>query len=113
MVLYSQGALIPDGRDVVMVEVNLVDAGGVVLENDLHTVVSFTVDEPGQILGICNGDPANHAPRQPVQASLSVYAGKLKILIRAKASGEIAQQLSLTASSAGLPSSTISILMQN
>lgn len=50
-----------DGQDVALLRVELLDNAGVVVPNaDVN--VTFSVSGPGTIVGVANGDPADHSP---------------------------------------------------
>jgi beta-galactosidase len=48
-------------RDVAHVEVEVVDADGVVVPSSTH-LVRFTVEGPARLLAVGNGDPTDHSP---------------------------------------------------
>jgi beta-galactosidase len=52
---------VADGQDVALVRCAVVDAAGQVVPG-ASNAVTFTVDGPGAVYGVGNGDPANHTP---------------------------------------------------
>jgi beta-galactosidase len=56
-----------DGYDVSVVTVAVVDADGNVALNDSSTMM-FTLDGPGKIIGVGNGDPSSHEPDKYIDA---------------------------------------------
>jgi beta-galactosidase len=56
----DRSELVPDGRDILIARVAVVDAGGVLVPNAQHHI-RFAV-QGGRILGTGNGDPSCHEP---------------------------------------------------
>jgi len=52
---------IADGVDVALIQCSVVDASGSVVPFSSH-LVTFSVNGPGDIYGLANGDPADHTP---------------------------------------------------
>jgi beta-galactosidase len=89
--------------DVAFVTVQAVDAKGVPCAG-ADSVVTFTVDGPGAIAGVDNGDRGDPAPYQANERKL--YLGECVALVKANAdSGDIV----LTVSAPGLAPATVKI----
>ena len=56
-------AIDADGRDVAVLTVSVIDGQGRVVPTASNSV-RFTVDGPGRIVGVGNGDPSSHEPDQ-------------------------------------------------
>lgn len=69
-----------DGEDVSVVTVRINDAKGlnVPVAND---EISFTLEGPGKIIGVGNGDPASHEPDRMVETVSSVKISRMSELV--------------------------------
>ncbi|MEJ6951438.1 glycoside hydrolase family 2 TIM barrel-domain containing protein [Natronospora cellulosivora (SeqCode)] len=86
--------LISDGEDIAHVEVNVVDQHGKLVSN-AKNLIYCSIDGPGKILGIENGDSQSHEDYQGKQRK--AYKGKVLVYIQAcKEVGEIAVKVSST-----------------
>jgi beta-galactosidase len=99
----DRAKLTRDWNDVSCVTVVAIDANGVPCAW-ADTLVSFTVEGPGVIAGVDNGDRADPAAYQASERKL--FQGECIALIKANAD---AGTITLTASAAGLPVSSIKI----
>ena len=96
-----------DGEDAVVMNVTALDAKGreVPIADNL---VQFEVKGSGRIIGVGNGDPSSHEPDKYLSGAYQrrLFNGKCQVIVQAtKEAGTI----SLTASSAGLKSATVSV----
>jgi beta-galactosidase len=101
------GALAAGRRDAALVAVSVVDAAGVVVRGAAGAVsVSFSVDGPGELLGLGNGDHTNHLPGQGVSV-MPTYDGLMRAILR----GTVANgtPLRLTATADGLAPATVEV----
>jgi beta-galactosidase len=57
----DRASIAADGEDLANVEVRITDTEGRVVPTALHPV-TFTIDGPGAIIGVGNGDPSSHEP---------------------------------------------------
>jgi len=93
-----------DGSDLAYVEVDIVDASGIVVPQAAN-VVTFTVTGAGAIAGVDNGDATSHEPY--TGTTRSAFSGKaLAILRSTKTSGTI----TLQATSGVLTSASVQIV---
>jgi len=90
-------------RDVAHVEVEVVDADGVVVPTSGH-LVWFTVEGPARLLAVGNGDPADHGSFQARERR--AFHGLLLALIQ---STTVAGRVRVTAQADGLKSASIDI----
>jgi beta-galactosidase len=100
------GALIADARDVAFVRATVVDADGVTVpwaNNELN----FSVSGAGELLGLCNGDNADHLPKQGATVR-PAYAGLARAVVRGGAAAT-GQPLLLNVSANGLEGAQLSI----
>jgi beta-galactosidase len=75
--LPDRGDIRADGTDVSVITVQIVDAHGVAARTD-SSELTFTLDGPGKIIGVGNGDPSSHEPDRFVDRVNSVPIGGLK-----------------------------------
>jgi len=87
-----------DGEDVAVVTVSVLDAKGRLVPTASNKV-QFTVEGPGKIIGVGNGDPSCHEPDKA--SARSLFGGLAQVIVQGtKQAGEIvltAQADSLTA----------------
>ena len=69
-----------DGRDLAFVEVDVVDAQGVLVPQASNTI-NFTIEGPGTIVGVDNGDSTSHESYKG--QSRSAFSGKALVIIQA------------------------------
>ncbi len=92
-----------DGEDVSLVKVRILDAQGRLVPT-AGNEVKFTVEGPGEIIGVGNGDPSSHEPDKA--ESRSAFNGLCLVIIQgAKKPGAI----KLTAESEGLEKTVVEI----
>ena len=98
-----------DGEDVAVVTVQINDKKNRLVPT-ASDEVTFTLNGPGKIIGVGNGDPASHEAEQfsdTVQWKRKTFNGLAQIMIKTtKQAGEI----SLTASSVGMIPATLKII---
>lgn len=92
-----------DGRDLSFVEVDILDAQGVLVPQASNTI-SFTLTGPGALLGLDAGDATNHDSYKG--SSHAAFSGKLMAIIQSTAK---AGTITLDAAANGLSGSSVSI----
>ena len=95
-----------DGSDVVSVNVEVVDANGVVVPG-ADNLICFTVTGPGALAGVDNGDPTSHESYQAPERH--AFHGLALALVRA---GSTAGEIRLTAVADGLQTATLGLTAQ-
>jgi beta-galactosidase len=95
-----------NAEDAVVVPVSILDAKGRV-NPDAANRVTFQLNGPGEILGVSNGDPADHDTDKSNQRN--AFHGHCMVVIEASAQ---AGTIQLTASSPGLGSGAVSFTVQ-
>lgn len=101
----SGGAVVGGRRDAALLGVTVVDSGGVVVVGARHNI-TFTIEGPGELLGLGNGDHQNHLPGQGF-STIPAYSGMVRGIVRGlQASG---QPMTVTVSAQGLTSDKIVI----
>jgi beta-galactosidase len=102
----DRSTIMADGRDLSYVEVDVVDAKGVLVPQGSNTI-AFSVTGPGAIAGVDNGNPVSHEAFQG--AMRSAFSGKALVIVRSTlTSGTItlrATSGSLTAASVDIAAS--------
>jgi beta-galactosidase len=102
----DRSSIAADGRDLAFVEVDVVDAQGVVVPQASSTI-EFAIMGPGTIAGVDNGDPTSHESYKGT--SRSAFSGKALAVIQSTTnSGTI----KLTATSGTLTGSSVDIVTQ-
>ena len=96
-----------DGKDLIYIEVSIVDKDGNLCPHDGRKISFSTRGEAGQYRAAANGDPTClelfHLPE------MSLFNGKLTAIVQAT---EIAGEFSFTASAEGVEEATITLLSQ-
>jgi beta-galactosidase len=92
-----------DGRDLSYVEIDIVDAQGIVVPQANHKI-DFTISGPGKLVGLDGGDATNHDSYKGT--SHAAFSGKLMAIVQ---STETPGTITLKASSGTLTSSTTTI----
>ncbi len=93
-----------DGQDLAFITVATADIEGLTVPRS-HNLVEFSVDGPGEIVAVGNGDAASH---EPYQASMrQVFNGLCLVIVKAK-SGEIGT-IKVRARSDGLKAAEITV----
>lgn len=100
--------ILADGRDVSLVTVSVVDSQGRVVPTATNTI-NFTITG-GNIIGLGNGDPADHESDQPTNnvGLRSVFSGLAQVIVQSTNQGGT---IVLTATTAGLASTNVAINM--
>jgi len=97
-----------DGEDVAIITVRVNDKKNRLVPT-ANNEVTFTLNGPGKIIGVGNGDPASHEPEQffgSEQWRRKAFNGLAQIIVKTtKQTGEI----TLTASSEGMTSATLKL----
>ena len=96
-------ALVAGCADVALVQVEVVDASGLVLPDASHNI-TFDVSGPASFAGTGNGDPAclvaDKSPSRPAFHGL---------VLAVVAGGDVAGTVTVTASTPGLPTASLQI----
>ena len=92
-----------DGRDLAYVEVDIVDAQGVVVPQ-ANNKVDFTISGPGALVGLDAGDSTNHDSYKGT--SHAAFSGKLMAIVQSTAT---AGKITLKATSGSLTGGSIDI----
>ncbi|MCW6682956.1 Ig-like domain-containing protein [Aerococcaceae bacterium NML160702] len=97
----NRETFVADGRDLVYVEVDVLDANGTEVSS-ANNLIKFEVQGPGKIVGVDNGNPSDTDSYQAPQRR--AFSGKALVIIQSTANeGDI----TLTATSDGLTSSAV------
>lgn len=101
--LADRAEVTSDREDLVYVTTEALDAKG--LANPLSDhLVRYTIEGPGEIAGVCNGDPLSMEPDQAAERRL--FYGKALLIVRPVGPGVIR----VTAEAAGLSPAAVSII---
>ena len=92
-----------DGNDLSFLTVDVVDENGVIVPN-ADNLVKFQLEGSGTIVGVDNGDPVSHESFKAPQRK--AFHGKCLVVVQ---SGETAGTIKLTASSEGMPVTSVEI----
>lgn len=92
-----------NSRDIVHFVVEMVDKNGNVVPNDDH-LVSFSIEGPGKIIGVGNGNPVDHRSHQSHERS--TYHGLALVIVQ---STDKPGKITLTAESPALKNFSISV----
>eukprot|EP00041_Stephanoeca_diplocostata_P024416 m.618070 g.618070 ORF g.618070 m.618070 type:complete len:1098 (+) comp22526_c0_seq2:177-3470(+) len=93
-----------DGQDVVYVRVAIVDANGTVVPNASNRV-AFTVEGPGSVYGVANGDPNDHNPDKA--SYRNAFKGLARVIVESVSASP--GTITLHATAEGLTAATLSI----
>ena len=96
-------ALMADGEDLTMVEVDVVDAQGRIVPT-ADNLVTFEVTGAGHVAGVGNGDPSDHGPDKA--SYRHAFNGKCLVIVGA---GEQPGSIRLTAVASGLKGAGLSM----
>jgi beta-galactosidase len=96
----DRASISANGHDLAFVEVDIVDAQGVVVPQANNTV-SFTISGPGTLVGLDAGDSTNHDSYK--STSHAAFSGKLMAIVQ---SSTTAGTVTLTAASGSLTGSS-------
>lgn len=100
----DRSSIVADGQDLSFVTVKISDKKGLTVPRT-HNSVTYSIDGPGEIIAIGNGDPTNHESFQAKKRK--VFNGLALVFIRSK-KGETGK-ITLKAESEGLKSAEIEI----
>jgi beta-galactosidase len=75
----DRASIAADGRDLAFIEVDVVDAQGVIVPQ-ANNMISFAVSGPGTLVGVDNGDSTSHESYKGT--SRSAFSGKALAIIR-------------------------------
>jgi beta-galactosidase len=100
----DRASIAADGRDLSFVEVDVVDAQGVVVPRASDTI-DFTINGPGTIAGVDNGNPISHESYKGT--SRSAFSGKALVIIQSTRSPGT---ITLKATSGTLAGSSVDIV---
>jgi len=92
-----------DGRDLAFVEIDVVDAKGVIVPQASNTI-DFVVEGPGRLVGVDNGNPISHESYKGT--SRSAFSGKALAIVQ---STTTAGQVTLRATSGSLTADSVEI----
>jgi beta-galactosidase len=99
----DRASITADGRDLSFVEVDIVDAQGVVVPQ-ANNKVDFTISGPGALVGLDAGDSTNHDSYKGT--SHAAFSGKLMAIVQSTAT---AGKITLKATSGSLTGSSVDI----
>ena len=100
----DRASIAADGRDLAFVEVDVVDAQGVIVPG-ASNMIDFEINGPGTIAGLDNGDATSHESYKGT--SRSAFSGKALAIIQ---STTAAGTITLTATSGTLTGSSVEIV---
>jgi len=106
VVTADRSSITADGTDLSFVTVDVVDANGVIVPN-ADNRIKFQIEGSGAIVGVDNGDPVSHESFKAPQRK--AFHGKCLVVVQ---SGETPGNIKLTASSEGLPSTVVEIMIK-
>lgn len=96
-------SIVADGRDLSFVEIDVVDAQGVIVPQ-ASNAIDFTVSGPGKLVGVDNGNPISHESYKGI--SRSAFSGKALAIVQSTTS---AGTITLKATSGTLTGGTVNI----
>lgn len=99
----DRSTIYADGEDLSFITVGVMDENGVIVPRAADQI-SFTIDGPGKIVGVANGDPTNHESFKG--QTHKAFNGKCLVVLQA---GREKGNMVLTATAPGLKQSTINI----
>jgi len=99
----DRASITADGRDLSFVEVDIVDAQGVVVPQ-ANNKIDFTISGPGALVGLDAGDSTNHDSYKGT--SHAAFSGKLMAIVQATAT---AGKITLKATSGSLTAGSVEI----
>lgn len=104
IVTADRSSIAADGTDLSYLTIDVVDENGVIVP-DADNLVKFQLEGSGTIVGVDNGNPVSHVSFKAPQRK--AFHGKCLVVVQ---SGEKAGIMKLTASSDGLPKTTVEII---
>jgi beta-galactosidase len=96
-------AITADGADLSFITVDIQDAKGIFAAT-ANNEITFSLKGNGKIVGVCSGDPVSHEPYKGNKHT--ALNGKCLVIVQSTDKGGI---IEVTASAAGLKSSTVTI----
>jgi beta-galactosidase len=99
----DRATITADGRDLSFVEVDVVDAKGVIVPN-ANNAIDFAIEGPGTIAGVDNGNAIDHGSYKG--NTRSAFSGKALAIIQSTAT---AGKITLKATSGSLTGASVSI----
>jgi beta-galactosidase len=96
-----------DGVDLSFITVSVLDKNGTIVPNATNNI-KFSIDGPGKIVGVDNGDPTSHASFKA--SDRNAFYGKCLVIVQSLNSEGI---IKLSAQSQGLEESSINISVNN
>jgi len=98
--LVHKTTMVADGQDATVINVRLVDNHGRTIP-DANKLIKFTLDGPGKILGVGNGDPSSHEPDICLDGNWQrhLFNGYCQVIVQA---GTEPGPLTFTATAEGL-----------
>ena len=96
--------LTADGQDTALVRVEIQDADGSFVPS-ANQNISFTIEGPGRIYGVANGDPVDHSPDKAVYRA--AFKGLARVLVQASRGSP--GQIVLHATADGLKGSSLTL----
>jgi beta-galactosidase len=99
----DRSTIAADGRDLAFVEIDVVDAKGILVPQASNTI-DFAIDGPGTIAGVDNGNPISHESYKG--KTRSAFSGKALAIIQ---STSTAGKITLKASSGSLTGGSVEI----
>ncbi len=103
VVTADRSSISADGTDLSFLTVDVLDASGVIVPN-ADNLVKFQLEGSGAIVGVDNGNPVSHESFKAPERK--AFHGKCLVVVQ---SGEKAEIIKLTATSEGLPATTVEI----
>ena len=113
LVTPTNGILLRDGQDSALVSVGVVDSHGVPVPDASHHIRFSTSSSQGAaVVGVANGDPANHEPTRGT--AIAAFHGRAAAVIRVGGpkGADAAAAVTVTASAAGLGSGDVTLQLQ-
>ena len=102
----DRSTIAADGRDLSFVEVDVVDAKGVIVPN-ASNVIDFAIEGPGTIAGLDNGNPISHESYKGT--TRSAFSGKALAIVQSTATPG---KITLKATSGSLTAASVTITTQ-
>ncbi|HEY5961697.1 MAG TPA: glycoside hydrolase family 2 TIM barrel-domain containing protein, partial [Polyangiaceae bacterium] len=99
----DRASIVADGRDLSYVEVDIVDAQGIVVPQ-ANNKIDFTISGPGTLVGLDGGDATNHDSYKGT--SHAAFSGKLMAIVRSTGTPGA---ITLKATSGSLTAGTVDI----
>lgn len=77
--------ILADGKDVTVLNITVLDREGREVP-DADNLIKFSIEGPGKIIGVGNGDPSSHEPDKCVEGmwQRTLFNGKCQVIIQAE-----------------------------